>query len=98
MRAPAYQSTETVWVTFVEGSGWTNRGVIFLIGLLTPGYMYGGLDGAIHLAEEATNAREAVPMALLSTWSIGFITSFAVALAAMYSAQDFASIAASPTG
>ncbi|KAH0361731.1 amino acid transporter, partial [Aureobasidium melanogenum] len=98
VRAPTYQSTESVWVTFVDGSGWSNRGVIFFIGLLTPGYMYGGLDGAIHLAEEATNAREAVPRALLSTWSLGFLTSFIVSVAAMYSAQDFTTIASTPTG
>ncbi|KAK6008136.1 hypothetical protein QM012_000039 [Aureobasidium pullulans] len=98
VRAPTYQSAESVWVTFVDGSGWSNRGVSFFIGLLTPGYMYGGLDGAIHLAEEATNAREAVPRALLSTWSLGFLTSFIVSVAAMYSAQDFTTIATTPTG
>ncbi|CAD0109577.1 unnamed protein product [Aureobasidium uvarum] len=93
VRAPTYQSAESVWVTFVDGSGWGNRGVVFFIGILTPGYMYGGLDGAIHLAEEATNAREAVPLALLSTWSLGFVTSFIVAVTAMYSAQDFTTTA-----
>lgn len=60
--------------------------------------MYGGLDGAIHLAEEAANAREAVPRALLSTWSLGFLTSFVISVAAMYSAQDFTTIASTPTG
>jgi len=97
-RAPHFQSSKTVWITFVDLSGWNNTGVVFFIGLLTPGYMYAGIDGAIHLAEEATNAREAVPKALLSTWIIGFVTSFIVAVACMYSAQDFDMIAKTPTG
>lgn len=98
VRAPTYQSSQSVWVDFVDASGWNGNGVVFLIGLLTPGYMYAGIDGAIHLAEEATSASEAVPRALLSTWSIGFITSFIVAIAAMYSAQDFTLISNTPTG
>ena len=60
--------------------------------------MYAGLDGAIHLAEESKNASVAVPRALMSTWIVGFITSFAIGIAAMYSAQDFDKIATTPTG
>lgn len=97
-RAPHFQSSKAVWVTFVDLSGWNNKGVVFLIGLLTPGYMYAGIDGAIHLAEEAVNAREAVPKALLSTWAVGFVTSFIAAVACMYSAQDFNAVATTKTG
>lgn len=97
-RAPHFQSSKVVWTTFVDLSGWNSEGMGFLLGLLTPGYMYAGIDGAIHLAEEATNAREAVPKALLSTWIIGFVTSFIVAVACMYSAQNFDAIASTPTG
>ncbi|KJY02507.1 hypothetical protein TI39_contig47g00011 [Zymoseptoria brevis] len=97
-RAPTYQSNAAVWTTFTDRSGWNNRGVAFLTGLLSPGYMYAGFDGAIHLAEEAKNASVAVPRAMLSTWLIGFVSSFALAVAAMYSAQDFDAIAGTPTG
>lgn len=97
-RAPHYQSHESVWITFTNRSGWRNDGIVFLTGLLSPGYMYAGLDGAIHLAEESKNATVAIPRALFSTWIIGFVTSFAVSVATMYSAQDFDTIAATPTG
>lgn len=66
--------------------------------MLSPGYMYAGLDGAIHLAEESKNASVAVPRALMSTWIIGFLTSIIVSIAVMYSAQDFEAIATTPTG
>jgi len=97
-RAPHYQPSESVWVTFTNRSGWRNDGIVFLTGLLSPGYMYAGLDGAIHLAEESKNATVAIPRALFSTWIIGFVTSFAVSVATMYSAQDFEAIATTPTG
>jgi amino acid transporter len=79
-------------------SGWEEEGVVFLIGTLTPGYMYAGIDGAIHLAEEAANATEAVPRALLCTWLIGFVTSFIIAVTAMYTTQDFSAVASTVTG
>lgn len=97
-RAPHFQSTESVWATFTNRSGWKSDGVVFLTGILSPGYMYAGLDGAIHLAEESKNASVAVPRALMSTWIVGFITSFAMSIAAMYSAQDFDKIATTATG
>jgi amino acid transporter len=60
--------------------------------------MYAGMDGAVHLAEESTDAARAVPRALLSTWIVGFATSFIVSIAAMYSVQDFEQVANTPTG
>jgi choline transport protein len=89
VRAPGFQSHETVWLTFTNRTGWASDGVAFFIGMLSPGYMYAGLDGAIHLAEECKNAATAVPRALMSTWIVGFVTSFVVSVAVMYSAQDF---------
>ncbi|EMD68569.1 hypothetical protein COCSADRAFT_178367 [Bipolaris sorokiniana ND90Pr] len=97
-RAPHFQSSKAVWVTFVDLSGWDNKGLVFFIGLLTPGYMYAGIDGAIHLAEEARNARTAVPKALVSIWGIGFLTSFIVAVASMYAVQDFTAVATTKSG
>ncbi|KAI6857684.1 amino acid transporter [Hortaea werneckii] len=97
-RAPSFQSHLSVWVTFVNRTGWESDGVVFLTGILSPGYMYAGLDGAIHLAEESKNPTTAVPRALMSTWIVGFLTSFVIAIACMYSAQDFDKIASTPTG
>ncbi|KAL1583194.1 hypothetical protein WHR41_07921 [Cladosporium halotolerans] len=97
-RAPGFQSNQSVWITFTNRSGWSSDGVAFLVGMLSPGYMYAGLDGAIHLAEESKNASVAVPRALMSTWIIGSLTSIIVSIAVMYSAQDFEAIATTPTG
>ena len=80
-RTPQMQTTEFVWTALINESGWSSNGIAFLTGLINPNYVYAGIDGAIHLAEECSNASMAVPFALMSTLSIGFITSFAFVIA-----------------
>ncbi|KAH3906713.1 hypothetical protein HBI56_229000 [Parastagonospora nodorum] len=94
---PHYQSSEFVWTTFVNESGWVD-GIAFLTGLINPTYMYAGIDGAIHLAEECKNAAVVVPRALLSTISIGFVTSFVLAIVMLYCTNDLQSVVSTATG
>ncbi|KIW37309.1 hypothetical protein, variant [Exophiala oligosperma] len=96
-RAPHKQSSELVWTDFVNESGWPN-GVSFLTGLVSPNYMYAGIDGAIHLAEECKNPAKVVPRAIVSTLTIGFITSFAFAVSMTYCIQDFTAVIGTVTG
>lgn len=97
-RATTKQSNHFVWSYFINQSGWGSDGVVFLTGLVSPNYMYAGIDGAIHLAEECANAATAVPRALLSTWIIGFLTSFAFAVAMMYCIADLDAVLGTATG
>ena len=77
-----------VWTNFVnQGSGWSD-GIVFLTGLTNPNFMYVGIDGAIHLAEDAKNATTAVPWALISTLVIGFVTTFPFVIAMFYCISD----------
>lgn len=92
------QPSDFVWSTFQNNSGWTSDGIVFLTGLVNPNYIYSGLDGAIHLAEECKNAAHAVPRALMSTVIIGFVTSFAFAVAMVYSIGDFDAVVGTATG
>lgn len=94
---PYFQPTETVFEHFVNESGWPN-GVAFLTGLVSPNYMYAGIDGAIHLAEECQNAAVVVPRALMSTLVIGFLTSFVFAIAMLYCTNDFGAVISTATG
>lgn len=97
-RAPTYQESSFVWNTLLNGSGWNSDTVAFLIGLVSPNYMYAGIDGALHLAEECTNAAIVIPRALLSTITIGFVTSFAFMIAMIYCVQDFDTVISTSTG
>ncbi|KAG9199199.1 hypothetical protein G6514_008946 [Epicoccum nigrum] len=95
--APHFRTTESVWTTFINSSGWSN-GVAFLAGLVSPNYMYAGIDGAVHLAEECKNPEVVVPRALMSTVSIGFVTSFVFAVIMMYCTNDLEAVVTSATG
>ncbi|KAG8162003.1 hypothetical protein KVR01_007768 [Diaporthe batatas] len=91
------QSSDFVWREFVNTSGWSSDGVVFLTGLVNPNFIFSGLDGAIHLAEECTNAAVAVPRALVSTVVIGFVTALVFAIGMCYSYHDFDAVLASPS-
>ncbi|KAJ5812493.1 hypothetical protein N7474_008794 [Penicillium riverlandense] len=98
VRTPQMQSAQFVWTTFINESGWKSNGIAFLTGMINPNYIYCGIDGAIHLAEECSNANTAVPFALMSTLAIGFITSFAFVIAMLYSLTDLNAVINTVTG
>jgi choline transport protein len=95
--SPNFQPAEVVWTTFLNNSGWSD-GIAFLTGLINPNYMYSGIDGAIHLAEECKNAAVVVPWALMSTIAIGFVTSFVFAIVMVYCTSDFEAVVSTATG
>ncbi|KAH6608591.1 Amino acid transporter [Trichoderma cornu-damae] len=77
------QPSSWVWTNFQPSSGWTPA-VSFLTGLSTHAYMFGGLDAALHLAEETLDASKTVPKALMSTIGIGFLSGFVFSVAMTY--------------
>jgi choline transport protein len=63
-----------------------------MTGLLTPFFMYGGIDGSCHLAEEADEPRKVVPRVCVGVVIVGFVTAFPFAVATLYSISDFKAI------
>lgn len=97
-RSTHKQTSEFVWTTFINESGWGSDGLVFLTGLINPNYMFAGLDGVLHLAEECANAATAVPRALMSTITIGFISSFVFVISMLYSLSNFDEVLGTITG
>jgi choline transport protein len=95
--APNFRPTELVWTTFLNQSGWSD-GIAFMTGLISPHYMYVGIDGAIHLAEDVKNAAVVVPRALMSTIVIGFVTSIIFTITMVYCTSDLEAVASTVTG
>ncbi|KAA8910655.1 hypothetical protein TRICI_004089 [Trichomonascus ciferrii] len=87
-RTDSHLDTTTVWTTFMNSTGWTNNGIVFMTGLLNPAFMYNGLDSAVHLAEECIHPNRAVPRALVSTILVGFVTAFIYPITMAYSISD----------
>lgn len=92
------QPSASVWQSFENNTGWGSNGVVFLMGLINVNYGFGGLDGAVHLAEDCTNAASAVPLALASAVAIGFSTTFVFVVATLYCVKDFQAVVNTPTG
>ncbi|WYZ35131.1 hypothetical protein EsH8_I_001407 [Colletotrichum jinshuiense] len=96
VRSKQKQDNSFVWTTFVNETGWSSRGIVFLTGLLNPNFIYSGLDGAIHLAEECTHAASTIPRALMSTILIGFVSAFTFSVAMLYSFTELEPVLSSP--
>lgn len=97
-RTTSFNSSEFVWTTFINNTGWKSSAVVFLTGMANPNFMFAGIDGAVHLAEEVSDAAKFVPRALMCTIVIGFITAFGFSLSMLYSLTDFDKVLQGLTG
>ena len=98
VRSEQKADSKYVWTNFVNSSnGWSN-GTTFLIGLSGVQFMFCGIDGTIHMAEECREPAKVVPRAILTTIAIGTLTAFLFAISMAYSNPDMASALSSPTG
>lgn len=97
-RATHTASNAQVWTEFVNSSGGWPDGVSFIIGLTTPQFMFLGLDGALHMAEECIDPVKTVPRALMATISIGTLTAFGFAVSMAYCLTDVETILSAPGG
>ncbi|EXJ89092.1 hypothetical protein A1O3_02156 [Capronia epimyces CBS 606.96] len=91
-------STDFVFKTFTNGTGWKSGGIAFIVGLTNPAFAYGGLDGAVHVAEELQDARRNLPFVLISTVCLGFCTMIVTTIAISFCIIDLDSVLATPTG
>lgn len=96
--SPDYEPSKNVWATFLNASGWNSQGIAFLTGLVSPNYMYAGIDGALHLAEECKDPAVVVPRALMSTLLIGFTTSLVFMVSMLYCTTDLNAVVETATG
>ncbi|EXJ84860.1 hypothetical protein A1O3_05535 [Capronia epimyces CBS 606.96] len=90
------KDNDFVWNTWVNGSGWP-AGVCFLTGLVTPCFMFAGIDSAMHLAEEVQTPARIIPRAIVSSIVVGFVSAFAYTIGMLYCIKDFDAVLNSPT-
>ncbi|KAG9956703.1 choline transport protein, partial [Aureobasidium melanogenum] len=97
-KAPSHQSHKFVFATFVNGTGWNNNAIALIVGLINPNWAMNGLDCACHMAEEINNPERLIPIAILATVGIGFVTAWSFAISMMFSIGDFEAVAGTGTG
>ncbi|KAK6812577.1 hypothetical protein RU639_011669 [Aspergillus parasiticus] len=97
-KSPSHQPSTFVFTEFINETGWSSDGIAFLVGLINSNWAFNGLDCATHMAEEVLYPEKVVPIAIMATVAIGFVTAWPFSIAMMYSMNDFDSIAATVTG
>lgn len=93
-----YNTASFVFTEFQNNTGWTSAGIAFIVGLVNPNWSFSCLDSASHLAEEVHGADRVIPIAIMGTVTIGFITSFTYSIAMFFSIKDLGAILKSGTG
>lgn len=92
-----YNDAKFVFATFYNETGWKNSVIAFIVGLINPAWSFSCLDCATHMAFEVENPEKVIPIAILSTVGIGFVTSFCYVIAMFFSLQNLDKVTASNT-
>ncbi|KAJ9090762.1 hypothetical protein QFC19_009436 [Naganishia cerealis] len=93
-----YQNADFVFVKFENATGWSTAGIAFIVGLINPNWSFSCLDSATHLAEETNTPATDIPIAILGTVTIGFVTSFTYSIAMFFSIHNLSDIINNGTG
>ncbi|THY16766.1 choline transport protein [Aureobasidium pullulans] len=97
--APSHRTPKFVFATFINNTGWTNSGIAFITGLINANWAFACLDCATHLAEEVPRPEKMIPIAIMGTVAIGFVTSWCFVVSMLFSiVGDFQDVANSLTG
>ena len=96
--AESHQSLKFVFATFINNTGWDQPAIAYIVGLVNANWAFACLDCATHLAEEVHNPERVIPVAIMSTVVIGFMTSWFYSIAMFFSiVGDFEAIATTST-
>ncbi|CAH0021320.1 unnamed protein product [Clonostachys rhizophaga] len=96
--ARTHQDAKFVFATFINNTGWSQDAMAFILGLINVNYGFSCLDSAVHMAEEIAQPERAIPIAIMGTVGIGFVTSFGFILSMMFSLSNFDVVSTTLTG
>ena len=97
-KAPTHQEAKFVFANFVNNTGWSSNGIAFIVGLVNTNWSFACLDCATHLAEEIHRPEKMVPVAIMGTVAIGFVTSWFYSISMFFSMQDLNGLFGTLTG
>jgi choline transport protein len=96
-KAPTHESAEFVFATFINSTGWPQNGIAFIVGLINTNWAFACLDCATHLAEEVPRPEKMIPIAIMGTVGIGFVTAWFFSISMMFSLSDLDRITGTAT-
>ncbi|EPE09359.1 choline transport protein [Ophiostoma piceae UAMH 11346] len=96
--APTHQHASFVFATFVNNTGWKQGAIAFITGFINVNWGFSCLDTVVHMAEEIHQPERMLPISIMATIGIGFVTSLAFTISMMFSLNDFDLVAGTATG
>jgi len=97
-KAPTHQEAKFVFANFVNNTGWSSNGIAFIVGLINTNWAFACLDCATHMAEEVHRPEKMIPIAIMGTVAIGFVTAWFYSVSMFFSMQDLDGLFATLTG
>ncbi|BGP57305.1 hypothetical protein JCM8202v2_004945 [Rhodotorula sphaerocarpa] len=82
---PVHATPKFVFSGFINETGWSSSGFVFLLGLLQSSFTIIGYDAATHLCEEAVDAGRLAPIAVFGGVAIVGVVGFCYILALLFS-------------
>ncbi|KAI9838834.1 MAG: hypothetical protein M1819_004040 [Sarea resinae] len=96
--AETHQSAKFVFATFTNNTGWKEGGIAFIVGLVNTNWAFACLDCATHMAEEVAKPERMIPIAIMGTVAIGFVTSWFYSIAMFFSMNNLPALLNTATG
>ncbi|KAI9841822.1 MAG: hypothetical protein M1837_000368 [Sclerophora amabilis] len=96
--APTHQNAQFVFANFVNDTGWQQNGIAFIVGLVNTNWAFACLDCATHMAEEIARPERMIPIAIMGTVGIGFVTSWFYSISLFFSVGNLNQLFDSDTG
>ncbi|KAI8975131.1 amino acid/polyamine transporter I [Mycotypha africana] len=90
--APTHQSAKWVFTEFINRTGYTNKGMAFLLGLLQSGWTLVGYECGAQIVEGTKKADITAPRGIIICVLGAIIQGFALILITLFSIQDVDSI------
>lgn len=87
-KAPTHETARFVFANFVNNTGWKQNSIAFIVGLVNTNWAFACLDCATHMAEEVANPEKMIPIAIMGTVGIGFVTSWFYSVSMFFSMND----------
>ncbi|KAI4152153.1 MAG: hypothetical protein LQ341_000766 [Variospora aurantia] len=88
VKGTGHASNNFVWSDWVNTTGYSSDGFVFLLGMLNGAFAVGTPDITTHLAEEIPKPSVNIPKAILAQFVIGFTTTLFYIIAIFYGLND----------
>ncbi|GAA5917261.1 hypothetical protein JCM6882_009264 [Rhodosporidiobolus microsporus] len=97
--APVKQTPEFVFTGWINETGWSNGGLVFLLGLLQSAFTVVGFEASTHLCEEAHNPERLAPLAIFGGTAVVGVVGFCWIITLLFCiGPDVDGVLGSPTG